>query len=64
MSTDDPLCFGNRLTDEYTALAAEAGFTRAERRPGRPQWLGSGADVPAGIVKNQAVAEIDRLLKA
>src|SRR5690606_35213028 len=30
VSTDDPLVFGNSLTDEYRALAAEAGFGRAE----------------------------------
>jgi len=30
ISTDDPLVFGNSLTDEYVALATEAGFTRAE----------------------------------
>ena len=30
VSTDDPLCFGNTLSGEYAALAAEAGFSRAE----------------------------------
>jgi adenosine deaminase len=30
ISTDDPLVFGNTLTDEYVALATDAGFTRAE----------------------------------
>lgn len=30
VSTDDPLVFGNTLTDEYVALGTEAGFTRAE----------------------------------
>jgi adenosine deaminase len=30
VSTDDPLIFGNTLTDEYVGLATEAGFTRAE----------------------------------
>lgn len=30
VSTDDPLIFGNTLTDEYVALATEAGFGRAE----------------------------------
>ncbi len=30
ISTDDPLCFGNTLQDEYEALAQEMGFTRAE----------------------------------
>jgi len=30
VSTDDPLMFGNTLTDEYVALAGERGFSRAE----------------------------------
>jgi adenosine deaminase len=30
VSTDDPLCFGNSLTEEYEALATELTFTRAE----------------------------------
>lgn len=30
VSTDDPLIFGNTLSDEYAGLATEAGFTRAE----------------------------------
>ncbi|MEY4489037.1 MAG: hypothetical protein RIQ79_1545, partial [Verrucomicrobiota bacterium] len=30
VSTDDPLVFNNTVSDEYAALAAEAGFTRAE----------------------------------
>ena len=30
VSTDDPLCFANTLNEEYAALAAEGGFTRAE----------------------------------
>jgi adenosine deaminase len=30
VSTDDPLVFGNTLTDEYVALGTEADFTRAE----------------------------------
>jgi len=30
VSTDDPLIFGNTLSDEYAGLADEAGFTRAE----------------------------------
>ena len=30
VSTDDPLIFGNTLTDEYAGLATEAGFARAE----------------------------------
>lgn len=30
VSTDDPLSFGNSLTDDYVALAEHRGFTRAE----------------------------------
>jgi adenosine deaminase len=30
VSTDDPLIFGNTLTDEYVGLATEAGFSAAE----------------------------------
>lgn len=30
VSTDDPLSFGNTLTDEYAGLALEAGFTHRE----------------------------------
>lgn len=30
VSTDDPLCFANTVTDEYEALAGELAFTRAE----------------------------------
>jgi adenosine deaminase len=30
VSTDDPLCFGNTLRDEYEALAREMNFSREE----------------------------------
>ncbi len=30
VSTDDPISFGNTITDEYTALATQRGFTRPE----------------------------------
>ncbi|MDB6093417.1 MAG: Adenosine deaminase [Verrucomicrobia bacterium] len=30
VSTDDPLCFANSVTDEYLALAGELSFTHAE----------------------------------
>ena len=30
VSTDDPLCFANSITEEYESLARELGFTRAE----------------------------------
>jgi len=30
ISTDDPICFGNRINDEYVALADRSGFSRKE----------------------------------
>ena len=30
VSTDDPICFGNTVTDEYVALAERTGFSRKE----------------------------------
>ena len=30
ISTDDPIAFGNRINDEYVALAEKGGFSRAE----------------------------------
>ncbi len=60
VSTDDPLCFANTLTDEYAALAAEAGFTRAELA----QVAGNGwrvADVPTET-RARMLAEIERVL--
>ena len=30
VSTDDPLCFANSITEEYEALATELTFTHAE----------------------------------
>lgn len=30
VSTDDPVCFGSTLNDEYAALAEQSGFTRRE----------------------------------
>lgn len=29
LSTDDPFCFGNTLTDEYLAVATDMGLDRA-----------------------------------
>jgi adenosine deaminase len=59
VSTDDPLSFANTLTDEYTGLAAEAGFTRAElAQLARNGWR--VADV--GEAERRArLAEIDAL---
>jgi adenosine deaminase len=58
VSTDDPLSFANTLTDEYTALASEAGFTRQElSQVARNGW--AVADI--GDVERRAMlAEIDK----
>jgi adenosine deaminase len=62
VSTDDPLCFANTVTDEYTALAAEGGFTHAElAQVARNGW--KIADVPEAT-RQKWLAEIDRLLAA
>lgn len=59
ISTDDPLVFANTLTGEYAALAAEAGYSRAElARLARNGW--EVADVPVAR-RNAMIAEIDRL---
>jgi adenosine deaminase len=59
ISTDDPLVFANTLTGEYAALAAEAGYSRAElARLARNGW--EVADVPVAK-RNAMIAEIDRL---
>ena len=62
VSTDDPLCFANTLSDEYAALAAEAGFTRSElAQVARNGW--AVADVPEPR-RRAWLAEIDRLESA
>jgi adenosine deaminase len=59
VSTDDPLVFGNSVTDEYQALATEAGFTRAElAQVARNGW--EIADLP-GATRQSMIAEIARL---
>ena len=59
VSTDDPLCFGNTLNEEYTALALELNFTRAElAQVARNGW--EVADVPEATRK-AALDEIVRL---
>lgn len=59
VSTDDPLCFANSINEEYTALALELNFTRAElAQLARNGW--EVADVPEAARK-AALAEIDRL---
>jgi adenosine deaminase len=61
VSTDDPLCFGNSLTEEYEALATESKFTRSELA----QVAANGwkvANVPAET-RETALALIGRLAK-
>jgi adenosine deaminase len=62
VSTDDPLCFANTLSEEYAALAAEAGFTRSElAQVARNGW--AVADV--GEASRRAwLAEINRVAAA
>jgi adenosine deaminase len=60
VSTDDPLCFANTITDEYATLAAEGGYTRAELAAiARSGW--EVADVTPEM-RRRAFAEIDRLV--
>jgi adenosine deaminase len=62
VSTDDPLSFANTLTEEYTALALEGGFSRAElAQVARNGWAVADID-PAR--KRAHLAEIDRVLAA
>jgi len=59
VSTDDPLCFANTLCGEYAALAAEAGFTRAElAQLARNGWAVADVD---GSTRRAWLAEIDRI---
>jgi adenine deaminase len=62
VSTDDPLCFANAVTDEYAALAAEAGFSREELAAiAQSGW--EVADV-SPAARKQACAEIAALAAA
>ncbi len=59
ISTDDPLVFANRVSDEYLALGNEGGFSRAElAQLARNGW--AVADVPVAV-RQKWLAEIDRL---
>ncbi len=62
VSTDDPLCFANSITEEYTALAAELGFTRAEL--GQVAKNGWAVASVSPEVRHAMTAEIDRLVGA
>ena len=62
VSTDDPLCFGNKVVDEYTALADGLGFTKAElAQTARNGW--EVADV-SPATRRAALDEIQRLASA
>lgn len=59
VSTDDPLCFGNTLTDEYETLADELTFSRAElAEVAKNGW--AIADVPPAT-RLAMQMEIDRI---
>ena len=60
MSTDDPLCFANSITEEYEALANELTFTRAElAQVAQNGW--EVADV-ATETRKTMLGEIDRFV--
>ena len=62
VSTDDPLCFANTLSEEYAALAAQANFSRAElAQVARNGW--KVASIPEAD-RRRHLAEIDRLVSA
>lgn len=61
VSTDDPISFGNTLTDDYVALAEQRGFTRRElARLAQNGW--DVADVSAEV-RSAAQAEIEARLR-
>ena len=60
VSTDDPLCFANTITEEYETLASELTFTATEiATVARSGW--EVADVAPGVRKTM-LAEIDKLV--
>lgn len=62
VSTDDPLCFANSLTDEYEALASELTFTAAElAQVTRNGW--EVADVTAEL-RRDSLAQIEKITAA
>jgi adenosine deaminase len=62
ISTDDPLVFGNTLTDEYVALAEEGGFSLAELAQfARTGFAVASIDAPA---RDRWISEINRVLSA
>lgn len=62
VSTDDPLCFANSITEEYATLAAELTFTHRDlAQVARHGW--EVADVSADT-RRARLAEIDRIAAA
>ena len=62
VSTDDPLCFANSITEEYETLAAELAFTRTElAQVARNGW--EIAAVPPAT-RAAMIATIDRIAAA
>jgi adenosine deaminase len=60
VSTDDPLVFANTVNDEYTMLAGDLGFTRAElAQVARNGWEVALVDAAQ---RAAALAEIERLM--
>lgn len=60
VSTDDPLCFANSITEEYESLEKELTFTAAElAEVARNGW--EVADV-AETIRETMLAEIDKLV--
>jgi adenosine deaminase len=59
VSTDDPLCFANSITDEYLALVSDLQFSRAEiAQVARNGWEVASV---APSVRRAAMQEIARL---
>lgn len=60
VSTDDPLCFANSLTEEYEALVADLTFSRADLA----QVAGNGWEVAdvSPEVRAKMIADIKRIL--
>jgi len=59
VSTDDPLCFANTVSDEYEALSTEVGLSRVELlQLARTGWEVAIVD---SATRQQALGELERL---
>jgi adenosine deaminase len=60
ISTDDPLCFGNSLNEEYAALAQDLGYTHRELA----QLARNGFEVAslASTEKQRWLAQLDAII--